>query len=289
MEKSLLGFFRQNLVPNYEASWWWGSLSKEEKTNWATVKALFIKKFADPVSTEMVGYDDTNEILGLCQKAGQSIKEYLQEAEHLHRKIKPVLHHTLPTEVVQRLSDDQKRSNVSFALIGTEYDFEKAVEKVKAAYRLIGEPDPFKPKAQKHWPSTDPFYSASASGGMGPPGSMAPSPISIIAAVGHRRRTSYDRHTQQHAGDQFARLSTSDGNQASGGKLFQAEFNAYMENYMKQQKAQDFRMPAQTLVVTAPAFPSRGFTGNPWVTCFNSGQKGHRSTECSGTPLPWED
>jgi hypothetical protein len=133
MEKSLLRFFRQNLEPNYEVSWWWGGLSKEEKTNWATVKSLFIKKFADPVSTETVGYDDTNEILGLCQKAGQSIEEYLREAEHLHRKINPVLRHTLAAAVVKGLSDDQKRSNVNFALSGMEFDFEKAVQKVKAA------------------------------------------------------------------------------------------------------------------------------------------------------------
>jgi hypothetical protein len=288
MEKSLLRFFRQNLEPNYEASWWWGGLAKEEKTNWTTVKTLFLKKFADPVSTgTTVGYDDTNEILGLCQKAGQSIEEYLREAEHLHRKIKPVLRHTLAAAVVKGLSDEQKRSNVSFALSGTEFDFEQAVEKVKAAYRSIGEPDPFKPKPQKHWPSTNPFYSAP--GGMGPPGNMAPPPIPVMAAIGHRRTTSYDGNTQQHPGGSFGRPSTSDGNQASGGKLSQAEFNAYMENYVKQQKAQDFRMPAQTPVVTNPALPSRGFAGNPWITCFNCGQKGHRSTECSGTPLPWEE
>jgi hypothetical protein len=37
--------------------------------------------------------------------------------------------------------------------------------------------------------------------------------------------------------------------------------------------------------VTAPA--ARGT--NHWVTCFTCGQKGHRSTECNGTPPSWED
>jgi hypothetical protein len=88
LEKSLLRFFRQNLEPNYEASWWWGGLSKAEKTTWATVKELFLKKFADPVSTgNDVNYEETNEILGLSQKAGQSIEEYIREAEH-HREKK---------------------------------------------------------------------------------------------------------------------------------------------------------------------------------------------------------
>jgi hypothetical protein len=56
-------------------------------------------------------------------------------------------------------------------------------------------------------------------------------------------------------------------------------------NYVKRQKAQDFRLPAQAPTVTAPT--ARGT--NPWVTCFTCGQKGHRSAECNGTPLSWED
>jgi hypothetical protein len=44
-------------------------------------------------------------------------------------------------------------------------------------------------------------------------------------------------------------------------------------------------LPAQAPTVTAPT--ARGT--NPWVTCFTCGQKGHRSTECNGTPLSWED
>jgi hypothetical protein len=106
LETSLLRFFRQNLEPNYEAAWWWGGLSKEEKKSWNTVKSLFLKKFAELEFTDgKVGYEDTNEILGICQKAGQSIEEYLREAEYLHRKVKPVLRSTLAAAVIKGLQD----------------------------------------------------------------------------------------------------------------------------------------------------------------------------------------
>jgi hypothetical protein len=280
LEKSLLRFFRQNLEPNYEASWWWGGLSKAEKTTWATVKELFLKKFADPVSTgNDVNYEETNEILGLSQKAGQSIEEYIREAEHLHRKVRPVLKQTLAAAVIKGLADEQKRANVSFALDGTTYDFNKAVEKIKASYRSIGEPDPFKKHMQKQWPSTNPFYSA--------PGGMGPPPIPVMAAIGHRRTISYDNPPHKQMDNTLGRPSTADGTHAVPGtfKLSQQQFNEYMDNYVKRQKGQDFCLPAQAPTVTAPA--ARGT--NPWVTCFTCGQKGHCSTECNGTPLSWED
>jgi hypothetical protein len=276
LEKCLLRFFRQNLEPCHEASWWWGGLTKSEKTAWDTVKALFLKKFADQVSADNdVNYEETNEVLGLSQKAGQSIEEYIREAENLHRKVRPVLKQTLAAAVIKGLADPQKRSNVSFALDGTTYDFNKAIDKIKASYRSIGEPDPF--KKQKQWPSTNPFYSA--------PGGMGPPPIPVMAAFGHRRTSSYDNPSHQQMDNTLGRPSTADGTQAAPGKLSQQEFNEYMDNYVKRQKAQDFRLPAQGPTVTAPA--ARGT--NPWVTCFTCGQKGHRSTECNGTPLSWED
>jgi hypothetical protein len=166
--------------PNYEASWWWGGLAKEEKTVWTTVKSLFPKKFADPVSTGNDGnYEETYGILGLSQKAGQSIEEYIREAEHLHRKVRPVLKQTLGAAVIKGLADEQRRANVSFALDGTTYDFNGAIDKIQASYRSIGEADPFKKHSQKPWPSTNPFYSAP--GGRGPPPIpvMAPSDIGV--------------------------------------------------------------------------------------------------------------
>jgi hypothetical protein len=124
LEKSLLRFFRENLEPNYEASWRWGGLSKKEKTVWTTVKSLLLKKFSDPVCTgNDVNYEETNEILGLSQTAGQSKLEYLREAEHLHRKVRPVPKQTLAAAIIKGLADEQKRANASFALSGTTYDF----------------------------------------------------------------------------------------------------------------------------------------------------------------------
>jgi hypothetical protein len=118
LEKSLLRFFGQNLEPHYEASWWWGGLTKEEKTVWTTVKSLFLKKFADPVSTgNDVNYEETYEILGLSHNAGQSREEHIREAEHLHRKV--VLKQTVAAAVIKGLADEQKRASVRFALHGT--------------------------------------------------------------------------------------------------------------------------------------------------------------------------
>jgi hypothetical protein len=203
LEKCLLRFFRQNLEPCHEASWWWGGLTKTEKTAWDTVKALFLKKFADQVSTDNdVNYEETNEVLGLSQKAGQSIEEYIREAENLHRKVRPVLKQTLAAAVIKGLADPQKRSNVSFALDGTTYDFNKAIDKIKASYRSIGEPDPF--KKQKQWPSTNPFYSA--------PGGMGPPPIPVMAAVGHRCTSSYDNPSHQQMVDTMGSQSAADTN-----------------------------------------------------------------------------
>jgi hypothetical protein len=109
------------------------------------VKELFLKKFADPVSTgNDVNYEETNEILGRSQKAGQSIEEYNREAEYLHLKGRPVLKQPLAAAVIKGLADEQKRANVSFALDGTTYDFNRAIDKIKASYRSIGELDPFK-------------------------------------------------------------------------------------------------------------------------------------------------
>jgi hypothetical protein len=162
-------------------------------------------------------------------------------------------------------------------LDGTTYDFNGAIDKIKASYRSIGELDPFKKHTQKQWPSTNPFYSA--------PGGMDPPPIPAMAAIGHRRTSSYDNPPHQQMDNNLGRPSTADGTHAVPGMLSQQQFNDYMDNYIKRQKAQDFRLPAQAPTVTAPA--ARGPT--PWVTCFTCGQKGHCSNECTGTPLPWDD
>jgi hypothetical protein len=278
LEKSLLRFFRQNLEPNYEASWWWGGLTKEEKTVWTTVKSLFLKKFADPVSTgNDVNYEETYEVLGLSQKAGQSIEEYIREAEHLHRKVRPVLKQTLAAAVIKGLADEQKRAIVSFALDGTTYDFNGAIDKIKASYRSIGEPDPFTKHSQKPWPATNPFYSA--------PGGMGPPPIPVMAAIGHRRTSSsYESAQQNRMGADVDRPATSDGLANTPGSISQEDFNKYMDAYLKRQKGQDFQQPSHGPSATAPAV--RG--ANPWVTCFTCGQRGHRSMECSGILLSRE-
>jgi hypothetical protein len=292
LEKSLLRFFRQNLEPNFEAAWWWQGLSKADRGSWGTVKKAFLDKFSGPSSTgNDVDYDETNEILALIQKAGQSIEEYVREAEKLSRRVKPVLKHTLAAAVIKGLNDEQKRREVSFALSGTKFNFEGAIDKIKAAYRCIGEPDPFKPKdVQKMWGSNNPFWSAP--GGMGPQtipvmGAMGPPPIPVMAAIGHRRTTSYDSGPHSRADAAADRPSTADGLAGFGmaGKISQEDFNKYMEVYMKRQKGQDFQQPSQGPNAIAPA--SRG--ANPWITCFACGQRGHRSVECSSTPLSWED
>jgi hypothetical protein len=149
-----------------------------------------------------VDYDETNEIVALTQKAGQSIEEYVREAEKRSRRVKLVLKHTLAAAVIKGLNDEQKRREVSFALSGTKFDFDGAVEKIKAAYRCIREPDPFKPK----WGSNNPFWSAP--GGMGPP--MGPPPIPVMAAIGHRRASSYESGQQSRVGAGVGRPATSD-------------------------------------------------------------------------------
>jgi hypothetical protein len=293
LEKTLLRFFRQNLEPNFEAAWWWQGLSKADRGQWAVVKAAFLKKFSGTAGTGTeVDYDETNEILALAQKAGQSIEEYVREAEKLSRRIKPVLKHTLAAAVIKGLQDEQKRREVSFALSGTKYDFDGAVEKIMAAYRCIGEPDPFKPKdIQKAWGSNNPFWSTPVGVGaqtMQIPvmSAMGPPPIPVMAAIGHRRTSSHDSEQHQRA-DPAGRPSTSDGLSDSGiaGKISQEEFNKYMDAYMRRQKGQDFQQPSQGPDATAPA--AKGV--NPWITCYACGQKGHRSVECTGKPLSWED
>jgi hypothetical protein len=67
--------------------------------------------------------------------------------------------------------------------------------------------------------------------------------------------------------------------------MSQEDFNKYMDAYVKRQKGQYFQQPSQGLYATVPAV--RG--ANPWVTCFTYGQRGHRSMECSGSPLSWEE
>jgi hypothetical protein len=114
---------------------------------------------------------------------------------------------------------------------------------------------------------------------------MGPPLIPVMAAIGHRRTSSYDTPPHQQMDNNLGHPSTADGTHAVPGMLLQQQFNDYMDNYVKRQKAQDFRLPAQAPTVTAPA--ARG--PNPWVTCFTCGQKGHRSTECKGTPLSWDD
>jgi hypothetical protein len=203
-----------------------------------------------------------------------------------------VLRNTLAAAVIKGLRDEQKRRHISFALSGTKYDFAGGVDKIKAAYRCIGEPDPFKPKdGNKLWGSNNPFWSAP--GGMGPPtvpvmNAMGPpqAPFPVMAAIGHRRTSSYDSGQQQRM-DTAGRPATSDGLTDMGlpSKLSQEEFNQYMDAYMRRQKGQDFQTPSQGSIATAPAV--RG--PNQWITCFSCGQRGHRSVGCSATRLSWED
>jgi hypothetical protein len=288
LEKSLLRFFRHNLEPNFEAAWWWQGLSKADRGNWSIVKKAFLEKVSGPRSTGSdVDYDETNEILALTQKAGQSIEEYVREAEKLSRRVKPVLKHTLAAAVIKGLNDEQKRREVSFALSGTKFDFEGAVEKIKAAYRCIGEPDPFKPKDNtRMWASNNPFWSVP--GGAGPSAipvmnAMGPPPIPVMAALSHRRTTSYDSGTQSHVNANSDRPSTADG--VMPGPMAQEDFNRYMDAYMRKQKGSDFLPPAQAPLANAPAVRGAG----AWITCYSCGKRGHRATECTGTPLSWEE
>lgn len=79
-----IAIFRQNLDREGDAWHWWNSMLKqEEKKTIEAVKKAFLKRYTEAQNEVVTRFNVQNELMMLSQRSGQSIADYLQEAEGL--------------------------------------------------------------------------------------------------------------------------------------------------------------------------------------------------------------
>lgn len=145
--KMLVRLFRQHL--DDKALDFWLEMDAADKKEWTTVKAKFLAEFGGSKALDqMERMVITGRIMAMAQ-GSKSIAEYVQEAKTLFREVPKELSEMFAICFVKGLSDANKKAAVSFAMREGKIDFKRAVEMVKASYRMIGEPDIFTAPVEK--------------------------------------------------------------------------------------------------------------------------------------------
>lgn len=144
-DKMFIRLFRQHVED--KALDFWLELDAEKKALWKDVKEMFLGKFGGARKLDQAErMSVTSRVMALSQDK-KSISEYVMEAKQLCREVPTELTEMFAICFVKGLTDQAKKSAVSFALRNGRVDFKRALEVVKASYMVIGDPDVFDSEA----------------------------------------------------------------------------------------------------------------------------------------------
>ena len=266
---SKIAIFRQNLDKDGDAWYWWSCvLSDEEKKTFAGIKTAFLARYGAEKNKAISKFNLQNELMCLQQKKGQTIIDYVREAENLSERVPKDMDDMLAMAFIRGLGDQESRRRISYDLRDTpEFSFAKALGMVKAWYREIGVPDPFNRFGvgfnTQRQEQTLPIYAAPAPG--------------VIAA---RSETTAVNGT-----------INENPSSAQATNPMQEAFNQMMLNFMNGMKT-DFRQtphrtPGVTNAATGGGQGSNGGqrgaasgAGSTGVICYNCQKAGHYASQC---------
>ncbi|KAG0130026.1 hypothetical protein HOY82DRAFT_610018 [Tuber indicum] len=251
--KLKIRLFCQNLERNGDAWYWWCYvLPEKDKKNYSKIAEEFRNRYGVKTSQASSLFAVQNEMLSLAQGDTEHIRDYVHRVEKLSRKIPKDMDSLFAIAFIKGMKDQERRQRVTFDLKGSpNFSFLKALEVVKFAFQEIGEPDPFKPNQKSYEPELQAtnLYSAP---------SLPPVRSVVKAEVPHT-------HTSGTIG-----LSAT---------MTQDQFNTYMSPY----EASLGRRPQSPY--GQPGGGTNLRRGNPRVTCFNCGIRGHYSDMCTNPPV----
>ena len=144
-DASKIAIFRQNLDRDGDGWYWWSCiLANEEKKAFPSIKKAFLARYGAEKNKAISRFNIQNELMCLQQKQGQSIVDYVHEAERLSERVPADMNDMLAMAFIRGLQDQKSRRRVSYDLRDClEFTFSKAVHMVKSWYQEIGVPDPF--------------------------------------------------------------------------------------------------------------------------------------------------
>ncbi|KAF8439601.1 hypothetical protein BGX38DRAFT_1318597 [Terfezia claveryi] len=146
-DKISIRLFRQHLEDRVLD--FWVEIKPEEKKDWGTVKVKFLAKFgASRTLNQTERMSITNRIMAMAQ-GRKSIASYIKESKALFGGVPKELSEMFTICFIKGLEDASKKAAVSFAMREERMEFSRAVELVKAAYCVFGEPDIFADQAGK--------------------------------------------------------------------------------------------------------------------------------------------
>ena len=248
---------------------------EEAKGSFEGIKKAFLERYGTSRNKAISRFNMQNELMLLRQRDGQTIAEYVREAESLSDRVPMDMDNMLAMVFVRGLADQETRRRVSYNLRDkTEFTFKTALNMVKSWYQEIGAPDPFRPNSV----GFNSYSKASA-----PPVYAKP-----LSGTVQTAREGKDGKVGGAAG-------------AENGLPSQDVFNRMMLNFIETMK-QDFRIsPHRTpgVINTASGAATdrvvnRGVestvgrsTAN--VVCFNCGASGHFSLGCTNPPLTYAE
>ena len=143
-DASKITLFRLNLDNNGDAWYWWTQvLSQEAKISFDEIKKALRERYGTARNKAISRFNKQNELMLLRQQDGQSIAEYVQEAESLSDRVPGDMNNMLGMVFVHGLADQETRCHISYDLRDkAEFTFKTALDMVKWWYQEIGAPDP---------------------------------------------------------------------------------------------------------------------------------------------------
>jgi hypothetical protein len=281
LNKNTIRAFRQYLHEDGDAAHWWSfAMPSADKKIWKTVRQKFLDRYAVTDTVAADKFDITNEILSVSQGT-DSIADYVKRIERLSKRVPDAEHGTLAFSFVKGMSDDKARRQVCFEMRNQkQITLPHVIELVKASFREIGAPDPFKLTDDRHARGHGRSYSANIPTTGGFFGGMGGQPIAVNALQGFPPVNA--------ARPETARPST-----AQEGTPVLVTMEQLQQLFRGAQLNQGFQMPASTVPTgTNPALGAMGPPARPafqrrpssaHITCFRCGASppnGHYAREC---------
>jgi hypothetical protein len=285
LNKNTIRAFRQYLHEDGDAAHWWSfAMPSADKKIWKTVRQKFLDRYAVTDTVAADKFDITNEILSVSQGT-DSIADYVKRIERLSKRVPDAEHGTLAFSFVKGMSDDKARRQVSFEMRNQkQITLPHVIELVKASFREIGAPDPFKLTDDRHARGHGRSYSANIPSTGGFFGGMGGQPIPVNALQGFPPVNA--------ARPETASPSTAQ-EQGTAGTPVLVTMEQLQQLIRGAQLNQGFQMPASTVPTgTNPALGAMGPPARPTfqrrpssahITCFRCGASppnGHYAREC---------